>query len=130
MEPPTDLGPDTCSAFREVLDRIGSKWALAVIALAQDGPIRFAELERSIDGISRRMLALTLRNLERDGLLVRTVHPTVPPQVEYAATPIARELLASIRDLSGWAERHHAAVTAARAAYDTTPVAARPAGTS
>jgi DNA-binding HxlR family transcriptional regulator len=113
-----DVEPRACAAFRDALDRVGSKWALAVIALAHDGPIRFAELERSIDGISRRMLALTLRNLERDGLLVRTVHPTVPPQVEYEATAIARDLLASTKELSGWAERHHAAVAAARAAYD------------
>ena len=87
-------------------------------SLAMGNATRFADLERSIEGISRRMLALTLRNLERDGLLVRTVHPTVPPQVEYVATEVARDLLASTKQLSGWAERHHAAVAAARAAYD------------
>ena len=71
------------------------------------------------------MLALTLRNLERDGLLVRTVHPTIPPQVEYEATEIARDLLASTEQLSGWAERHHAAVAAARAVFDGNVVSSR-----
>ncbi|MFC5747618.1 winged helix-turn-helix transcriptional regulator [Actinomadura rugatobispora] len=115
---PDDVDPGTCAAFRDVLDRVGSKWAIAIIAAASDGPIRFAELHRAIPGISRRMLTLTLRALERDGLLVRTVHPTVPPQVEYAVTPLAEELFASTRALSDWAANNHEKVAAARAAYD------------
>lgn len=115
---PDDVEPDTCAAFRDALDRVGSKWGIAIIAAASDGPIRFAELHRSIPGISRRMLTLTLRTLERDGLITRTVHPTVPPQVEYTATALAEELFASTRALSAWAENNHAKIAAARAAYD------------
>jgi len=115
---PDDVDPGACAAFRDALDRIGSKWGIAIIAAASDGPIRFAELHRTIPGISRRMLTLTLRTLERDGLLVRTVYPTVPPQVEYTATPLAKDLFASTRALSDWAENNHEKIAAARAAYD------------
>ncbi|GAA4099093.1 hypothetical protein GCM10022214_74810 [Actinomadura miaoliensis] len=87
---------------------------------ATRGPVRFTELERAVSGISRRMLTLTLRNLERDGLLVRTVHPTVPPKVEYVATDMARELCAYLLGLTEWAERHRAATVRARDAYDST----------
>jgi DNA-binding HxlR family transcriptional regulator len=89
-----------------------------IIVAAAHGPIRFTELERSIEGISRRMLTLTLRNLERDGLLTRTVHPTVPPKVEYELTPVARELHASLLGLTDWAERHRVTIAESRAAYD------------
>ncbi|WP_214411751.1 winged helix-turn-helix transcriptional regulator [Sphaerisporangium fuscum] len=110
--------PDVCAAFRDALDRVGSKWGLAILAAASEGPVRFAELNRMIPGISRRMLTLTLRTLERDGMLVRTVHPTVPPQVEYTATSLAKDLFASTRALSAWAENNHEKIAAARAAYD------------
>jgi DNA-binding HxlR family transcriptional regulator len=103
---------------REVLDRVGGKWSIGIIIAASSGPVRFTELERSIEGISRRMLTLTLRNLERDGLLIRTTYPTVPPKVEYVATDMARELYASLVALTGWAERHREAIAAAREAYD------------
>ncbi|MFI5806308.1 winged helix-turn-helix transcriptional regulator [Streptomyces sp. NPDC051561] len=103
---------------REVLDRVVGKWSVPILIAAAHGPIRFTELERSIDGISRRMLTLTLRGLERDGLLVRTVHPTVPPKVEYELTPVARELHSSLLGLTSWAERHRVTVAQARAAYD------------
>ncbi|ROT29890.1 helix-turn-helix domain-containing protein [Micromonospora sp. HM5-17] len=106
-----------CTA-REVLDRIGGKWSIAIIIEASRRPVRFTELERAVAGISRRMLTLTLRNLERDGLLTRTVYPTVPPRVEYAATEMARELYEALVTLTGWAERHRAAIAAAREAYD------------
>lgn len=91
---------------------------ILIIVAAARGPVRFTELERAIDGISRRMLTLTLRNLERDGLLTRTVYPTVPPKVEYELTPIARELHESLLSLTAWAERHRATISAARHAYD------------
>ena len=107
---------------REVLDRIGGKWSIGIIVEASQGPVRFTELERRLDGISRRMLTLTLRNLERDGLLVRTVHPTVPPRVEYEATPMARELHAHLVGLTAWAERHRGDVADARRAYDAAAV--------
>src|SRR5215207_3057170 len=85
---------DACTV-RQVLDRVGGKWSISILVTATHGPVRFTELERSIEGISRRMLTLTLRNLERDGLLRRTVYPTVPPKVEYEATAMARELYES-----------------------------------
>src|SRR5690606_19807095 len=103
---------------RQVLDRVSGKWAIGILMEAARGPVRFTELERSIEGISRRMLTLTLRNLERDGLLVRTVHPTVPPKVEYVATDMARELYETPLALTRWAERHREAIAAAREAYD------------
>lgn len=104
--------------LREVLDRVAGKWSVLVIVAAARGPIRFTELERSIEGISRRMLTLTLRNLERDGLMTRTVYATVPPRVEYALTPVARELHPTLLDLTDWAERHRVTVAESRAAYD------------
>jgi DNA-binding HxlR family transcriptional regulator len=103
---------------REVLDRVGGKWSIGILVEASKGPVRFTELERSVAGISRRMLTLTLRNLERDGLLVRTVYPTVPPKVEYVATEIARELYQSLVELTSWAERHRPSIAAARDVYD------------
>ncbi|WP_326824657.1 winged helix-turn-helix transcriptional regulator [Streptosporangium sp. NBC_01756] len=102
----------------DVLNRVSSKWSISILIEAIRGPVRFTELERAVKGISRRMLTLTLRNLERDGLLVRTVYPTVPAKVEYTATDMARELYDSLVGLTGWAERHHAAIAVARDAYD------------
>jgi DNA-binding HxlR family transcriptional regulator len=113
--------------LREVLDRVGGKWSVQILVAAVRGPIRFTELERSIEGVSRRMLTLTLRNLERDGLLIRTVYATVPPKVEYSATPMAHELHAHLVGLTAWAQRHRTDVAAARHAYDLT---ARPTSVS
>ncbi|MCA1655993.1 MAG: helix-turn-helix transcriptional regulator [Pseudonocardiaceae bacterium] len=113
----TQVMAEACPV-REVLDRVAGKWSILVVVAAARGPVRFTELERVVDGISRRMLTLTLRNLERDGLLKRTVHPTVPPKVEYELTPIARELHSSLLSLTDWAERHRATISAARRAYD------------
>jgi len=104
---------------REVLDRVSGKWSVQILVAAAHGPIRFTELERSIEGISRRMLTLTLRNLERDGLVTRTVHPTVPPKVEYELTPVARELHETLQRLTDWAERNRVYIAESRAAYDT-----------
>ncbi|PZA20584.1 transcriptional regulator [Modestobacter versicolor] len=103
---------------RQVLDRIGGKWSIGIVVEASQGPVRFTELERRLDGISRRMLTLTLRNLERDGLLERTVYPTVPPKVEYTATPMAAELYETLVTLTNWAERHRDEIATARAEYD------------
>jgi DNA-binding HxlR family transcriptional regulator len=110
-------GPSGCSV-EEVVDRIGSKWSVSILVAAADGPVRFTALERTIPGISRRMLTLTLRHLERDGLLVRTIHPTVPPRVEYSLTPMAAELQAALAALVGWARRHRGDIADARARYD------------
>jgi DNA-binding HxlR family transcriptional regulator len=103
---------------REVLDRVSGKWSVQILVAAAHGPIRFTELERSIEGISRRMLTLTLRNLERDGLVTRTVHPTVPPRVEYELTPVARELHETLQRLTDWAERNRVYIAQSRADYD------------
>jgi DNA-binding HxlR family transcriptional regulator len=108
----------TACTVREVLDRIAGKWAIGIIVQASQGPVRFTELERSIEGISRRMLTLTLRNLERDGLLTRVIYPTVPPKVEYTATPMATELYDSLITLTNWAERYRPAIAEARERYD------------
>lgn len=113
----TTLLAEACTV-RQVLDHVGGKWSISILLAAIDGPVRFSQLERSVPGISRRMLTLTLRNLERDGLLVRTVYPTVPPKVEYTATPVARELHDALAALNDWAERHLADIGAARAAFD------------
>jgi DNA-binding HxlR family transcriptional regulator len=111
------LASEACPVS-EVLDHVSGKWSIGILVAAAQGPARFTELERSIRGISRRMLTLTLRKLERDGLLVRTVHPVVPPKVEYTLTPMARELHQSLLALTDWAKRHGSAVAAAQAAYD------------
>jgi DNA-binding HxlR family transcriptional regulator len=103
---------------RELLDRLGDKWSLLVIGVLGDGTKRFGELRRRIDGISHRMLTVSLRGLERDGLVTRTVHATVPPRVEYTLTPMGRTLLDPVRALVDWAERHLPQIEAARAAYD------------
>jgi DNA-binding HxlR family transcriptional regulator len=112
---------DEACPINEVLDHIAGKWSIGIIVAAAAGPIRFTELERAIEGISRRMLTLNLRKLERDGLLIRTVYPAVPPKVEYRLTPIARELGESFATLTAWAERHRHAIAASRAEYDGRP---------
>lgn len=103
---------------QEVLDRVAGKWSILIIVAATGGPIRFTQLERAIPSVSRRMLTLTLRNLERDGLITRTVYPTVPPKVEYELTSMARELRSAFLTLTDWAEHHREAITAARKRYD------------
>ncbi|MFC4508540.1 MULTISPECIES: winged helix-turn-helix transcriptional regulator [Streptomyces] len=118
-----EIAVEACPV-REVLDRVAGKWSILIIVAAARGPVRFTELERSIEGISRRMLTLTLRHLERDGLLKRTVYATVPPRVDYELTDIARELHQSLLSLTDWAERHRAAISAARVAYDAERLAA------
>jgi DNA-binding HxlR family transcriptional regulator len=117
-----DETPPGCAAascqVRSVLDRIGDKWAIYVIDRLGIGPRRFSQLLRGIDGITARMLTVTLRGLERDGLLTRTVHAAVPPRVDYALTPLGETLLSAIGQLVGWADTHLTEIEAARAAYD------------
>jgi DNA-binding HxlR family transcriptional regulator len=103
---------------REVLDRVGDKWTLAVIHQLGPGTRRFTEIKRSIDGISQRMLTATLRSLERDGLVRRTVYPVVPPRVEYELTDLGQDLLKAAWSLIDWAFDHTAELNEARAAYD------------
>jgi DNA-binding HxlR family transcriptional regulator len=103
---------------RQILDRIADKWSLLVIALLDCHSMRFTELSRAIDGISQRMLTHTLRQLERDGLVHRTVHATVPPRVDYELTPLGATLHTTIRGLVAWTEEHQEEIAAARAAYE------------
>jgi DNA-binding HxlR family transcriptional regulator len=110
----------SCRA-RDVLDRVGDKWSVYVISLLGDGPRRFTQLLRAIDGISQRMLTVTLRGLERDGIVTRTVYPVVPPRVDYALTRTGETLLATVRGLVAWADEHTGDIDAARARYDARP---------
>jgi DNA-binding HxlR family transcriptional regulator len=103
---------------RQILDRIADKWSLLAIALLDGRTLRFTELQREIDGISQRMLTVTLRQLERDGLVRRTVYPVVPPRVEYELTPLGTTLLDTIQALVAWTEEHQSEIAAARAEYD------------
>jgi DNA-binding HxlR family transcriptional regulator len=107
----------TC-AVRDLLDRLADKWSLLVIELLGDGTKRFTALRREIDGISQRMLTLTLRRLERDGMVTRTVHPVVPPRVDYALTPLGDRLLVAVDPLVAWTRANREEIAAARAAYD------------
>ncbi|WP_280301309.1 winged helix-turn-helix transcriptional regulator [Nocardia neocaledoniensis] len=103
---------------RQLLDRIGDKWvSLAINALA-DGPLRYSEVNQRLAGVSQKMLTQTLRNLERDGLVTRSVLPEVPVRVEYELTPLGEELLPVMRTIKSWAEQHMGQVLSARAAYD------------
>ncbi|AXX32131.1 Redox-sensing transcriptional regulator QorR, putative [Actinosynnema pretiosum subsp. pretiosum] len=104
--------------MRQILDRIGDKWSLLVIALLDRRMLRFSELRRLIDGVSQRMLTITLRHLERDGLVKRTVHPVVPPRVDYELTPLGVSLHATIQALVDWTEDHQPAIASARDEYD------------
>jgi DNA-binding HxlR family transcriptional regulator len=103
---------------RQILDRIADKWSLLVIALLDVDTMRFTELKRRIDGISQRMLTVTLRQLERDGMVRRTVHPVVPPRVDYELTDLGRSLHATVQSLVVWTEAHQADVAAARSRFD------------
>ena len=109
---------------RQILDRIADKWSLLAIALLEGRTLRFTELQREIDGISQRMLTVTLRQLERDGLVERTVYPVVPPRVEYALTPLGSTLHATIQSLVSWTEQHQTEIAAARETYDRRTTAA------
>lgn len=103
---------------RQVLDRIGDKWTALIIGLLETGTLRFSELQRQLGGISQKMLTQTLRNLERDGLVSRTVYPEVPPRVEYTLTPMGATLCAPLAAVRHWAEEHIAEVSAAQTRYD------------
>ncbi|MFZ5961710.1 winged helix-turn-helix transcriptional regulator [Thalassococcus sp. BH17M4-6] len=104
--------------IRDVLDRIGQKWTLLILVALVPGPRRFSALQRSVGDISKRMLTQTLRQLERDGLVTRTVFPTKPPSVEYTLTALGQSALAPVGALMHWADHHHASIRAARAEFD------------
>nr|WP_205663605.1 helix-turn-helix domain-containing protein [Amnibacterium flavum] len=103
---------------RAILDRIGDKWTLLVVATLDAGRMRYSELQRHVPGVSQRMLSLTLRNLERDGLVTRTAYAEVPPRVEYELTGLGASLIEPALTLAGWAIRNNGAIEANRAAHD------------
>jgi DNA-binding HxlR family transcriptional regulator len=107
----------TCQ-LRDILDRVGDKWSVLVMDLLGSGPKRYSELQRAIDGISQRMLTLTLRSLERDGLVNRTVTPTSPPRVDYTLTPVGETLSDQVSSLIIWAENQRHYVAESRTRYD------------
>lgn len=117
--PPVDPGSDdaACCPVRDVLDVIGDRWSLLALTTLSSGTLRFTQLKRAIGDISQRMLAQTLRTLERDGYLSRKVYPTIPPKVEYTLTPLGRSLLGRLEPLIEWASANHSRVRKARKAY-------------
>ena len=112
------LAPGTCGILRDTFDRIGDKWSQLVVAHLANGPHRFGHHLRGIDGISQRMLTLTLRRLERDGLVSRTIYPQIPPRVEYELTALGLTLVDAVAALADWAIDHHSAVEASRSRFD------------
>lgn len=119
---PCRAWPEESGFIREVLDRIGDKWTVLVVSTLGGGPLRYSDLQASIPGISQRMLTVTLKALERDGLLTRTAYPEVPPRVEYELTELGRSLLDAVMALAGWAATHHPAVAASRREHEITGV--------
>lgn len=116
MSAPYD--PAKCQTVGEMLARLGDKWTVLVIMTLGEGPHRFSDVKRRVVGISQRMLTLTLRALERDGLVERTVHPTTPPKVEYALTDLGRSFAQPVKALGGWVFAHHGDIQSARAHFD------------
>lgn len=111
---------EDCRAVSEVLARVGDKWTVLVVSELGDSPKRFNELRRALGSISQRMLTLTLRALERDGLVTRTVFPTTPPRVDYELTRLGRSLLEPVSSLGLWARQNRAAIQDARRRFDST----------
>ena len=112
--------PEDCRAVSEVLSRVGDKWTVLVVWTLGDGSKRFNELRKALGSISQRMLTLTLRALERDGLVTRTVFPTIPPRVDYELTELGRSLLDPVSELGSWARRNRRAIENARHRFDAT----------
>lgn len=116
MKDPTN---PVCRTISTLLSRIGDKWSVLIVSTLGDGPRRFNELRREIPSVSQRMLTLTLRNLERDGLVSRTVTPSIPPRVDYELTPLGRSLEGPIGQLQQWALSNVGAIHAAQARFDS-----------
>ena len=113
--------PEDCRAVSEVLSRVGDKWTILVVVELGQGRRRFNEIRRALGSISQRMLTLTLRGLERDGLVTRTVFPTIPPKVEYELTKLGRSLLEPVSGIGLWARQNRAAIQEARTRFDAGP---------
>jgi DNA-binding HxlR family transcriptional regulator len=116
---------EDCRAVSEVLARVGDKWTVLVVSALGDGPKRFSELRRALGSISQRMLTLTLRGLERDGLVTRTIFPTIPPRVDYELTKLGRSLLDPVSALGLWARHNRAVIQEARQRFDRAKSAAK-----
>lgn len=109
-----DTSRADCQASAEILDRIGDKWTVMVVVALEQGPLRYNEIRRVVAGISQRMLTLTLKGLERDGLINRTMYPTIPPRVDYELTELGNRLMVPLQSLYDWAAKHRPAMLAAR----------------
>jgi DNA-binding HxlR family transcriptional regulator len=116
--PPQPHLDSDCRGVASILARVGDKWSVFVIMLLGEGPRRFNEIKRTIDGISQRMLTLTLRGLERDGLVTRTVFPTIPPRVDYELTDLGRGLAKPVKALGKWVFEHRPEIEGAREKFD------------
>ena len=116
--PPSPHEDSDCRGVASILARVGDKWSVFVIMMLDGGPLRFNELKRMVGGISQRMLTLTLRGLERDGLVTRTVFPTIPPRVDYELTDLGRGLSKPVEALGKWAFDHRIEIESARAKFD------------
>jgi len=114
----TDDATAHCRAMGYILDRVGDKWTIMAVGALSLGPMRFNEMMRKIGGVSHRMLTLTLRGLEREGLVTRTAYATIPPKVEYELTDLGRSLITPLTALADWAHQNRPAMEAARARYD------------
>lgn len=119
VPPPNAHEGADCRAVGSILARVGDKWSVFVIMMLINGPLRFNELKRMIGGISQRMLTLTLRGLERDGLVTRTVFPTIPPRVDYELTDLGRGLAKPVQALGQWAFEHQPEIQGARTRFDS-----------
>ena len=117
VQPPSPAHGD-CRAVTSILARVGDKWSVFVIMLLGDGPRRFNEIKRMVGGISQRMLTLTLRGLERDGLVTRTIFPTIPPRVDYELTRLGRSLWKAVEPLGAWAQGHLRDIRTAQEKFD------------
>ena len=113
-----DHATEDCRALSSILARVGEKWTVLIVVLLGDGPKRFNEIKRMVGGISQRMLTLTLRGLERDGLVKRTQFPMIPPRVDYELTQLGRSLWEAVKPLGRWAQGHVKHITRARAVFD------------
>lgn len=125
MKPDERHEPGDCRAVSETLARIGDKWTVLVVELLHDGPMRFNEIRRTVAAISQRMLTLTLRGLERDGLVTRTVYPTIPPRVEYELTTLGRTLREPLCAIADWARTHRPAIDRAQKLFDAANIGSK-----
>jgi DNA-binding HxlR family transcriptional regulator len=118
MKPSNFHESGVCRRISEILSRVGDKWTVLVIVQLRAGPLRFSEIKRRLGSISQKMLTATLRALERDGFVTRTVHPSVPPRVDYELTTLGRDLLQPVTAMADWATQNADAIDRARARFD------------